>query len=211
LGGTVITSYREKTILQPARLSIRISADNPDFEAAAKGLAAQLGLGFCPDSTTVRDGLLLVLSEGGLRLEAPGGQMKPLKVDFTAKALLWRLSKGGGLQQPVARAVGLKSGWRPTVLDATAGLGMDAFILASLGCTVEMVERSPTGRAWTKESPRLPNASACGPVSTASPCCGIKNAPPSMSFSSTQCTRTPAGPPCPKKNYSFFAGQWATI
>lgn len=69
--------------------------------------------------------------------------MKPLKVDFTAKALLWRLSKGGGLQQPVARAVGLKSGWRPTVLDATAGLGMDAFILASLGCTVEMVERSP--------------------------------------------------------------------
>jgi len=138
-----MTSYWEKTILQPAQLSILILAENPDFEAPAKRLAAELDLGFCPDRTTIHDGLLLVLSEGGLQLEASGGKMKPLRVDFTAKALLWRLAKGGGLQQPVARAVGLKPGWRPMVLDATAGLGQDAFILASLGCTVEMVERSP--------------------------------------------------------------------
>ena len=29
----------------------------------------------------------------------------------------------------------------PTVVDGTAGLGRDAFVLASLGCKVQMVER----------------------------------------------------------------------
>lgn len=31
----------------------------------------------------------------------------------------------------------------PNVLDGTAGLGRDAFVLASLGCKVQMVERHP--------------------------------------------------------------------
>ena len=39
------------------------------------------------------------------------------------------------------RAVGLKGGGTPAVLDATAGLGADAFVLASLGCAVRLVER----------------------------------------------------------------------
>ena len=39
--------------------------------------------------------------------------------------------------------MGLKGGAAPVVLDLTAGLGRDSFILASLGCTVRMVERSP--------------------------------------------------------------------
>ena len=34
----------------------------------------------------------------------------------------------------------------PTVVDATAGLGRDAFVLASLGCKAEaLIERSPRG------------------------------------------------------------------
>lgn len=47
------------------------------------------------------------------------------------------------IKQPLARAVGAKPGFRPTVLDATAGLGGDAFVLASLGCQLTMFERSP--------------------------------------------------------------------
>ena len=40
------------------------------------------------------------------------------------------------------RAVGLKSGKTPKVVDATAGLGRDAFLLASLGVEVTLIERS---------------------------------------------------------------------
>ena len=38
-----------------------------------------------------------------------------------------------------------------TVFDATAGLGKDSFILAALGCTVTLVERSPVLGALLQE------------------------------------------------------------
>lgn len=43
----------------------------------------------------------------------------------------------------IAKAVGIGPGLRPTVLDATAGLGRDAFVLAQLGCPLRLVERQP--------------------------------------------------------------------
>ena len=45
--------------------------------------------------------------------------------------------------QDLAKAMGLSSAYKPTVLDTTAGLGRDAFVLASLGCTVTAYERQP--------------------------------------------------------------------
>ena len=42
-----------------------------------------------------------------------------------------------------ARAIGVNKNFRPKVTDLTAGLGNDAFILASLGCLVTLVERNP--------------------------------------------------------------------
>jgi 16S rRNA (guanine1516-N2)-methyltransferase len=43
----------------------------------------------------------------------------------------------------IAKAVGIQPGVRPRVLDATAGLGRDAFVLATLGCEVSLIERQP--------------------------------------------------------------------
>ena len=43
-----------------------------------------------------------------------------------------------------ALAAGLKKGACPHVVDATAGLGRDAFLLASLGARVTLIERSKT-------------------------------------------------------------------
>ncbi len=43
----------------------------------------------------------------------------------------------------IAKAVGVGTGIRPSVLDATAGLGRDAFVLATLGCAVTLIERQP--------------------------------------------------------------------
>src|SRR3546814_2367692 len=46
-----------------------------------------------------------------------------------------------GKQQLLARAIGLHKYKDLSVLDATAGLGRDGFVLAALGAQVTMVER----------------------------------------------------------------------
>ena len=66
-----------------------------------------------------------------------------IKVDFVEGAVAHRRKFGGGRGQDIAKAVGLKHGFTPSVVDGTAGLGRDAFVLASLGCEVTMLERHP--------------------------------------------------------------------
>lgn len=66
-----------------------------------------------------------------------------LSVDFTAGAVDWRRKHGGGKNQLIAKAVGIKQKLRPSILDLTGGLGKDAFVLASLGCQVTLLERNP--------------------------------------------------------------------
>ncbi|MBU6953709.1 class I SAM-dependent methyltransferase [Hahella sp. HN01] len=74
------------------------------------------------------------------RMQAPG----PVFVDFVEGALAYRREHGGGRGEMVAKAVGLKGDVkRLNVLDATAGLGRDAYVLAALGCHVVMYERNP--------------------------------------------------------------------
>ena len=65
-----------------------------------------------------------------------------LRVDFVSGAVAHRLRFGGGRGQALAKAMGLRSGKTPMVVDATAGLGRDSFLLASLGAQVTMIERS---------------------------------------------------------------------
>ena len=55
---------------------------------------------------------------------------------------IWLRNKNNR-RQSLARAVGLKKGWSPLIIDATAGLGRDSFTLASLGSEVVLIERSP--------------------------------------------------------------------
>jgi len=67
----------------------------------------------------------------------------PLTIDFSSGAIAHRLRFGGGRGQALPRAVGMKGGNTPDIVDATAGLGRDAFLLASLGARVTLIERSP--------------------------------------------------------------------
>lgn len=64
-------------------------------------------------------------------------------VDFVSGAMAHRRKFGGGRGEAVAKAVGVKGDYLPDVVDATAGLGRDAFVLASVGCRVRMLERHP--------------------------------------------------------------------
>ncbi len=63
-----------------------------------------------------------------------------LSVDFQTGAIGHRVRSIHGRRQPLGRALGLRTG-TTTVLDATAGLGRDAFVLACMGCDVLAVER----------------------------------------------------------------------
>ncbi len=65
-----------------------------------------------------------------------------LRVDFVSGAVGHRLRFGGGRGQDLPKAMGLRAGKTPAIVDATAGLGRDAFLLASLGAKVTLIERS---------------------------------------------------------------------
>jgi len=75
------------------------------------------------------------------RLCLQNGENK-IYVDFTTGAVEHRRKFGGGLGQSIAKAIGITGKYKPYVIDATAGLGKDSFVLASLGCEVLMLERS---------------------------------------------------------------------
>ncbi len=75
------------------------------------------------------------------KLDEP--KLGAIYVDLIGGAVGHRRKFGGGKGQAIAKAAGLNKGVTPTVLDGTAGLGRDAFVLASLGCKVQMVERHP--------------------------------------------------------------------
>ncbi|CAK9886722.1 MAG: Ribosomal RNA small subunit methyltransferase J [Candidatus Erwinia impunctatus] len=64
-------------------------------------------------------------------------------VDFVSGTQAHRRRFGGGRGEAVAKAVGIKGNYLPDIIDATAGLGRDAFVLAALGCRVRMLERHP--------------------------------------------------------------------
>ncbi|WP_406568828.1 class I SAM-dependent methyltransferase [Aeromonas caviae] len=94
--------------------------------------------------------LVLTASRLELRkLDEP--KLGAVYVDFVEGAVAHRRKFGGGRGQSIAKAVGLKSGAMPTVVDATAGLGRDAFVLASLGCKVTLIERSPVVAALLQD------------------------------------------------------------
>lgn len=61
-------------------------------------------------------------------------------VDFVSGVLGFRRKFRSSQKQPLAKAVGVSQKSHLSVVDATAGFGSDAFILASLGCKVMALE-----------------------------------------------------------------------
>lgn len=82
----------------------------------------------------------LIQQDQRLELHDLEKRFKPLYVDFVEGKANHRRQFPG--KELIAKAVGIKKDFIPQVFDATAGLGRDAFVLASLGCQVDMVERS---------------------------------------------------------------------
>lgn len=78
-------------------------------------------------------------------------ETEELVVDFVGGAVGHRFRSGEGRSQALAKAAGLARGITPEIVDATAGLGRDAFLLASLGAKVTLIERSAKMHALLAE------------------------------------------------------------
>lgn len=125
-------------------MPIIVTWQTPACQQKAENLARDLGLRLVSDpdlDLADRQAYQLEVTEQNLQLKK--GKSR-LFVDFVQGPVAYRRQFGGGLKESIAKAIGLKSLKNPvTVLDLTAGLGEDAFILAALGCSVRLIERSP--------------------------------------------------------------------
>ena len=131
--------------------SIAVSHSTPDLQMAADHLSQQLQLPIAALQTTAYNYLLTLTPE---RLELRSTHQRswtPLFVDFQSSSHQYRQHRGGGKNQLIAKAVGIKTANKPTIWDLTAGLGGDGFVLATLGCPVTLFERSPIIGALLKD------------------------------------------------------------
>jgi len=77
-----------------------------------------------------------------LRLELDDAPQQ-LSFDLVEGEVGLRAERANKSNEILARAIGCKPHYRPDVIDATAGMGRDSLIMASLGCNVVMQERNP--------------------------------------------------------------------
>lgn len=125
---------------QQAGNRIRVEAVSSDGNGQAAHWALRLSLPLEDEDAD----FALQVTDDGLQLQQLGADAPgPVRVDFADGAVAHRRLFGGGSGQMIAKAVGVQPGIRPSVLDATAGLGKDAFVLASLGCQMSLIERQP--------------------------------------------------------------------
>lgn len=132
-------------------MGVCVEAGDEGLRAKAAALAGELGLDLVSGESVGCD-LLLVVAGKGLELcETGRGAAGGVRVDFGESGAAARRLAGASRGDPLARAVGMKHG-PPTVVDATAGLGRDAMMLACLGCQVTAIERSPVLAAMWRDA-----------------------------------------------------------
>lgn len=85
----------------------------------------------------------LIVSPEYLALKKFDAKSLPIVIDFHAGKMRYRRQHLSLRKEALSKALGLKSTSKVKILDATAGLAQDSFILACLGFEVTLIERSP--------------------------------------------------------------------
>ena len=130
--------------------TIKITYSDPSYQPNAEALAGKLGLPLVDitdsglkTSQNALAGYYLEYAIDGLCLKsAVRNEHGPIRCDFTSGASSHRRKYGGGNGQAIAKAVGISGKFAPQVLDLTAGMGGDGFVLATLGCQILLLERN---------------------------------------------------------------------
>ena len=127
--------------------TLAVLCNHPERSAQAMQFADRLQLPLLHDQTPesiVDYSFVILFSPTEIALQQTGRKAPgPILVEFTEGAVDHRRKFGGGKGQMIAKAVGVRAGVYPRVLDATAGMGKDSFVLATLGCDLTLIERSP--------------------------------------------------------------------
>lgn len=132
-----------------SNVSIAISVTTPELESEADDLAKRLRL---PFTHSIEDyDYVLLLSPKHLGLLKMGEKSLPVFVDFLSGKMAYRRQHASLRNEILARALGLNHRASPLIVDATAGLARDSFILASLGFEIQLLERSPIIHALVED------------------------------------------------------------
>lgn len=114
----------------------------PECRTTAQGLARRLGAKLIDSSPT--EGLYLACGIEGLSLRLrTAGRELAIHAELGGGRQAYRAGHASPRGEAIARACGLPRYGSRSVVDATAGLGRDAHILARLGARVTLLERSP--------------------------------------------------------------------
>lgn len=125
-------------------INIAVATTTETRLAEAESIAAACGLPLVHDLHDGNFTYLLVLTPEWIGIQSTKDKhFKPFYLDFSSGKLLYRSQQAGMRKEALARAMGAKPIEGLTIIDATAGLGRDSFILATLGFEVTMLERSP--------------------------------------------------------------------
>lgn len=124
--------------------SIGITTTDESLSNQAQQLAKQLHLPFYDSATNNEINFLLLLTPDYLGIQSTRDKKtKPFYIDFLSGKLRYRYQHASLRKELLAKALGTSPKDHPAVIDATAGLGRDSFLLASLGYEITMIERSP--------------------------------------------------------------------
>ena len=86
--------------------------------------------------------IILLVNADGLSLQSTGKNAPgPIRVEFGSPSMRHR--RQSGQNEMLGRAVGVGKKDNLHVLDATAGLGRESFVLADLGCQMSLCEQHP--------------------------------------------------------------------
>ena len=128
-------------IVPLAATKLILLCPEPALQLDAQRLAAQLQLPLLRHLPAATE-LYLRYDRAGLALAAGGPNAQGvLRADFTTARHRYR-HRHALQQELLAKALGIKR-HSLTIWDVTAGLGQDAWVLASLGHTVHLFERHP--------------------------------------------------------------------
>jgi 16S rRNA (guanine1516-N2)-methyltransferase len=138
---------------------IAVFPTHPTMQTQAKEFAARLKIPLAGEGQESRYDYLLLVTPHYLGLQKVGVKASPLSIDFLTGKAFYRHQHTSLKNEILARALGLKGGTQPKIVDATGGLAQDAFILASLGFKVRILERSPIIHALVSDAMQRAKAS----------------------------------------------------
>jgi len=134
-------------------LSLAVTCTTIELQNKARELAKKLHLPFLihtQNEELSKYDYLLTYTETFLELRKSNSIF--FHIDFLSGKIKYRSKQAGLRKELLARAIGFHPRENPNIIDATAGLGLDSFILASLGFEITLLERSPIMHALLSDA-----------------------------------------------------------